>query len=208
MSRKYWEKTGLFQELYNKFKALIPESGKADSMHIELLRCASNLYYDFYNNGAGNLSVYEDQIFFIALHADVIKERMVASRRENFDKLIAECLADAADENRNYVSAMFENNVVGVVYGLEAMIDAIVLLVEELEQDKKFILVEANLGMGFEDKKEIGVAQRARNLVPPKDKKRCDKWFEGAQPGDCLFLGSRDVVFCVGKRQTLKDIKC
>ena len=39
-------------ELHNQ---LVPKSGAADSVHGELLRAATRIYYDLYNNGGGNM---------------------------------------------------------------------------------------------------------------------------------------------------------
>lgn len=53
----YWNNNGKYQELYDKIKGLVPAMGKADRIHVELLRNVSKLYHDFYNNGLGNLDV-------------------------------------------------------------------------------------------------------------------------------------------------------
>lgn len=51
----YWNGTGSYQEKYNTFRtSLIPSEGKAKSLEGEVLRAASNLYYDLYNNGNAN----------------------------------------------------------------------------------------------------------------------------------------------------------
>jgi hypothetical protein len=52
---KYWNNTGKYQEQYNNLKTgLLPPYGKAKTVEGELLRAASNLYYDYYNNGFCN----------------------------------------------------------------------------------------------------------------------------------------------------------
>ena len=43
------------QKDYEKFTSFIPTEGKADTLEIELLRLITNLYYDFCNNGNGNV---------------------------------------------------------------------------------------------------------------------------------------------------------
>ena len=129
----YWRKSGTHQKIHNRLEALIPSEGRADFTHIELLRCASNIYYDFYNNGAGNLHVYKDQLFLIKSWEDEIKAKM--QQGVDFDKIIGECMEDAEDENRRYISAMLDNEVSSVYDGLEKVMDAIILVVEEKQQE-------------------------------------------------------------------------
>lgn len=58
----YWNKKGKHQDLYKQVEGLVPDVGEADDPNIELLRCASNVYYDAYNNGGCNFDVREDEI--------------------------------------------------------------------------------------------------------------------------------------------------
>lgn len=54
--KTYWNHQGLHQKLYIKLMAeLVPEAGDAETPHGEVLRLASNLYYDLYNNGGCNI---------------------------------------------------------------------------------------------------------------------------------------------------------
>lgn len=53
-TQKYWNGTGKHQSVYTALSANIPTSGSSDSLHIELLRSATNLYYEYYNNGNCN----------------------------------------------------------------------------------------------------------------------------------------------------------
>ena len=52
----YWtnegKHSGLYRLLWDK---LVPAQGPSKAFHGEILRCASRLYYDLYNNGLGNL---------------------------------------------------------------------------------------------------------------------------------------------------------
>ena len=55
MENTYWNQTGKYQEQYNQMMDdLVPVSGKCDTLAGELVRSASRLGYDFYNNGMGN----------------------------------------------------------------------------------------------------------------------------------------------------------
>jgi hypothetical protein len=67
---KYWNKKGRFQKLYNRlWDRLVPAKGDAPSHHGQLLRYASRIYHDIYNNGGGNL---DNQFFRQA--ASVLKD--------------------------------------------------------------------------------------------------------------------------------------
>ena len=65
-SPKYWNHQGNFQkELDTLWSKLVPSEGKAKTMHGELLRCATKLYYDVFNNGFGNADVLGYQVDFV-----------------------------------------------------------------------------------------------------------------------------------------------
>jgi hypothetical protein len=55
-THSYWNNNGKYERLYEKLFKLVPSEGKSDNKHIEAIRCISNIYYDFYNNGACNLA--------------------------------------------------------------------------------------------------------------------------------------------------------
>jgi len=56
----YWNSLGKYQEKYElKSDEMIPTSGMSKTIKGELLRCASRLYYDVYNNGLCNDKTYE-----------------------------------------------------------------------------------------------------------------------------------------------------
>lgn len=51
----YWNHCGAYEKEYNElFEKLVPASGDAPTVHGELLRCVSKVYYDFFNNGNCN----------------------------------------------------------------------------------------------------------------------------------------------------------
>jgi hypothetical protein len=51
----YWNKKGKYQTEYNTlFEKLVPVKGSSKTTNGELLRIASKLYYEFYNNGNCN----------------------------------------------------------------------------------------------------------------------------------------------------------
>ena len=52
MEQNYWNRSGLYQEQYNKlYDELIPASGKCDTREGEMLRASSRLYYRYFNGG-------------------------------------------------------------------------------------------------------------------------------------------------------------
>jgi len=59
---RFWDGNSQYQELYDKlFDRLVPEIGPADTDHGEVLRCLSNLYYDYYNNALLNFPIMRDE---------------------------------------------------------------------------------------------------------------------------------------------------
>jgi hypothetical protein len=53
---EYWDKTAAkYPEYEELYRSLVPAYGKAATPHGELLRCASCIYRDIYNNGGSNL---------------------------------------------------------------------------------------------------------------------------------------------------------
>ena len=54
--KSYWDGSGAYQKEFEKLEEeLIPASGPADTVHGKMLRAISRLYYDFCNNGNGNV---------------------------------------------------------------------------------------------------------------------------------------------------------
>ena len=54
--KSYWNKNGAYQTEYNElYSKLVPDSGEADTIQGELIRSASRLTYDYYNNGNCNV---------------------------------------------------------------------------------------------------------------------------------------------------------
>lgn len=53
----YWTSDGRYQREYIfAFNQLVPNEGKADTYHGEVLRTLSRIYYDRFNNGGWNTS--------------------------------------------------------------------------------------------------------------------------------------------------------
>ena len=53
-SKTYWSNNGAHQATYDRLVEAMPNMGACDTLAGELIRSASRLGYDFYNNGMGN----------------------------------------------------------------------------------------------------------------------------------------------------------
>lgn len=52
----YWGETGIYWNEYSKlWDELVPQSGQAETIVGEMIRCISRLQYDYYNNGNCNV---------------------------------------------------------------------------------------------------------------------------------------------------------
>lgn len=54
MQNTYWNRLGKYQADYDRLVKLMPAMGACDTVAGELIRSASRLGHDFYNNGMGN----------------------------------------------------------------------------------------------------------------------------------------------------------
>lgn len=54
MENTYWSGNGKYQAAYDELVEKMPAMGKCDTVAGEMIRAASRLGYDFYNNGMGN----------------------------------------------------------------------------------------------------------------------------------------------------------
>ena len=54
--KSYWNNNGAYQEQYDKlYESLVPSRGESDTVHGEMLRAVSRLFYDYCNNGNCNI---------------------------------------------------------------------------------------------------------------------------------------------------------
>jgi hypothetical protein len=58
LEESYWNGNGKYQEQYDSLSRLVPAKGFASTVEGEMLRAASRLYYDYYNNGFCNNTSY------------------------------------------------------------------------------------------------------------------------------------------------------
>jgi len=56
LGKSYWNENGAYQKEYNElYTQLVPDSGEANTIHGEMIRCVSRLLYDYCNNGNCNV---------------------------------------------------------------------------------------------------------------------------------------------------------
>jgi len=75
---QFWQGTHPLSNRNEELHALlVPDFGAAPSLHGELLRCVTRIYYDLYNNGLAN-GPFEEEAQKLRAAADVLKARMTA----------------------------------------------------------------------------------------------------------------------------------
>lgn len=87
MQPLYWNNEGRFQKEYEELREkLVPIEGDADTVLGQLIRHASNVYYDIYNNGGYNLKLghFVQARRYFEEKAFVLKEEAVLLGIENF----------------------------------------------------------------------------------------------------------------------------
>ena len=102
---KYWTSNPENSEdIYIKegnklFKKLVPDKGKSETVHGEILRTISKFIYDLHNNGLGNYDVYLTQ--FEELISNIEMTNMPMSEKaEMYKKQIAELIKKVKENNQ------------------------------------------------------------------------------------------------------------
>jgi hypothetical protein len=85
----YWDGNGKYQEWSDKLEDQVPMSGRAEKLHIDLVRNISNCYYDHFNNGNCNWGNKSEQFAHIEYHADALHEAALAEGIENIRSLLS-----------------------------------------------------------------------------------------------------------------------
>ena len=77
----YWNNTGMYEKQAAELQKLVPNSGPSKTVKGEIFRAAMKIYYDYYNNGFGNVwpevatflrtnvSLPEDVVEMLLMHA-------------------------------------------------------------------------------------------------------------------------------------------
>lgn len=62
---QYWDGGGKFKAEANRLHALVPISGRAQTIAVELVRCLSNVTYERFNNSNSNRDIRMDEARFV-----------------------------------------------------------------------------------------------------------------------------------------------
>ena len=61
IGKSYWNESGLYQDTYDKlYETLVPAKGTAENLFGEVVRAASRLSYEYYNNGNINACMMKE----------------------------------------------------------------------------------------------------------------------------------------------------
>ena len=90
IEKTYWNGNGKYQKEYEILVKLIPEKGRSKFENIELLRCISNIYYDYYNNGFCNYNILKEEIAFLERHGFIIRQDITPEELESIINAIVE----------------------------------------------------------------------------------------------------------------------
>lgn len=120
----YWRKTGRYQDLYDDLWALlVPAWGECPKAYAEPLRASSQLYYDGYNNGFGNIpdsACHREEVARVAAWARGMADRLPHACHEYVTDLTY--LVDGEGEDMYEVYIEGEDNA-----AMDLLTDAIVL---------------------------------------------------------------------------------
>jgi RecJ-like exonuclease len=138
LGNSYWDETGYYQSIYDRLQSnLVPRQGEAETLHGELIRSISRLYYDFCNNGNINsVEVETETETYPCYDCDGNGEQEVYGEDEEME--MEEC------ENC-YGSGETEEEEDGDAHITEYYHSMIELLYKNLEQNKVVAALETYL---------------------------------------------------------------
>lgn len=139
LEQSYWCGNGKYQEMNDALAKHIPGYGESEDKWIELLRCATNIYYDCYNNGGCNLGVRVSELRQIVQYRPQIVPSLMPAEawagiipnllsHANNQTSIDDCYDEDDDEEDRgsmYLSDDWSEA------NLELLLDAIILLVHQ-----------------------------------------------------------------------------
>lgn len=149
LEQSYWCGNGKYQEINESLAKHIPAYGESEDEGIELLRCATNIYYDCYNNGGCNLGVKIHELRQIVQYRPQIVPSLMTS--EAWNGIIPHLLRHAIDmescDKRTIDDLYDDDDDWGSMYlpkdwskvNLELLFDAIVLLVQQNLSSTRFL---------------------------------------------------------------------
>lgn len=133
MTKTYWNKKGKHQKDYDRLLKLVPDIGRAETMHGNLLRHIGKIYYDYYNNGLCNAENLFRSVSFLEEYDHEIC-RKLGKNKDNLREL-----STAYGRYINEIPDTSEANEVELPHNfpklLERVTDAIILVVKN--EDRK-----------------------------------------------------------------------
>lgn len=147
LEQSYWCGNGKYQEMNDALAKHIPGYGESEDKWIELLRCATNIYYDCYNNGGCNLGVRVSELRQIVQYRPQIVPSLMPAEawagiipnllsHANNQTSIDDCYDEDDDEEDRgsmYLSDDWSEA------NLELLLDAIILLVHQNLSSTRFL---------------------------------------------------------------------
>ena len=115
-TQHYWNKNGAYENEYSqKYEELVPSIGQAKTVHGELIRSISRFYWDYANNGNGNL-LYVETISCSCCGGDGYEEVQAGyddEGEEIIETMDCSCCGGSGEEDgdtfiRDYYQKMFD----------------------------------------------------------------------------------------------------
>jgi len=123
---KYWSQSGKYEKEGHYLESLMPGSGPAETQRGEIIRAASKIYYDYYNNGFGNswpqalafliqnTDISEDVVKFLSMYANGNVHGNTGGNDDHYlEKMMDEVIRYAMDdvpEDKPAVHDMWDTN--------------------------------------------------------------------------------------------------
>lgn len=114
----YWNEKGEYQKEYDElWPQLVPASGEAETANGEAIRCASRLYYEYYNNGNFNART---ERYFEDENSDEGFEVEIDDYYDEMLKYLRQYIFDA--EENGYISKYLREFAIECIYSIERTI--------------------------------------------------------------------------------------
>lgn len=133
-NKTFWGQDHKLFPLYEALQTkLVPVHGEASTEHGELLRSVSNVYYDMYNNGGGNMHIRRPQLTYIMKRAQKIADAVFGVTVEDIKKFVTEMRRVAGMSNMDSMAQVHRAN----AELMDLVTAAIVTYVDQVENPVK-----------------------------------------------------------------------
>ena len=124
-NRTYWNNKGKFQTQYDYvWNNLVPDYGSSDNEHVEAIRCAGRLYYEYYNNGNCNTYDRYERDDYYEYEIRSCYKKMVRTIQDYLELPFSFCIEDT--ELAQVIKPLEINNYLVAEY-LEGLIDQVLI---------------------------------------------------------------------------------